>query len=182
MCFQGKPPPKLEHIHSNPTCQEAYICHTCWVASVSRQRGEGKQLHVANQFISNSMCAINLLVMNGRCSGRSHSAFVTGVQYWPKGRWTACARATLYVRLRQRDKEADSLNSDFQFSILAKTSFHEAGRIAFPPIITVGTDGKGHFTRAPQNSCWHLLSIFNMNYKLEAPAMIEFALCANIPC
>lgn len=71
--------------------------------------------------------------------------------------------------LRQRDKEADSLNSDFQFSILAKTSFHETGRIAFPPIITVGTDGKGHFTCAPQKSCWHLFSIFNIpQYELQS--------------
>lgn len=62
------------------------------------------------------MCAINLLVMNGCCSGGSHSAFVTGVQYWPKGRWTACARATLYVRYDRETKRltASILTSSFQ--------------------------------------------------------------------
>lgn len=114
------------------------------------------------------MCAINLLVMNGCCSGGSHSAFVTGVQYWPKGRWTACARATLYVRY---DRETKRLTA----SILT-SSFQSWLKLLFmKPVVLLSrqlsqwADGKGHFTRAPQKSCWHLFSIFNIpQYELQS--------------
>lgn len=61
----GMCPQPQTHIHSNPSCQEAYMWHTCWVTPLSlslslAERREGKQLHVASHFISNIMCVINL--------------------------------------------------------------------------------------------------------------------------
>lgn len=130
------------------------------------------------------MCAINLLVMNGCCSGGSHSAFVTGVQYWPKGRWTACARATLYVRY---DRETKRLTA----SILT-SSFQSWLKLLFmKPVVLLSRQLSQWAQTAKVTSPVPLknlagtffpyLTSRSMNYKVEAPAMIEFALCANIP-
>lgn len=185
MCFQSKPPPKLEHIHSNPSCQEAYICHTCWVASISRQWGRE----------NNSMWQTSLFLI---ACVRSISSLWTGtaVEGVIQHLWQVCSidrrEDERHARVRlctcAYDRETKRLTA-----WILTSSFQSWLKLPFmKPVVLLSRQLSQWAQTAKVTSPVPLktlagtffpyLTSRSMNYKVEAPAMIEFALCANIPC